>query len=229
MSGRTLAILFVVLLLVAAAAILVNQRAPAPEPTPEIPPTPERVQFLEGATIESVTRLDVRDNLNDDFASFFRDGQGLWYQTNPTATLVISQTMNSQVTGLLNMTSQRTLGADENPLSAYGLDNPAYTVVLAFQGEDGLVTRALFLVGNETPAGTGYYLQKEGDPRVYIVPTFSLNSLISLLTSPPVPTPTAATAPISGTAPVSGTTTLTTTVPLTATLPLTGTGTPAAP
>lgn len=167
MSGRTLAILFVVLLLVAAAAILVNQRAPAPEPTPEIPPTPERVQFLEGATIESVTRLDVRDNLNDDFASFFRDGQGLWYQTNPTSTLVISQTMNSQVTGLLNMTSQRTLGADENPLSAYGLDNPAYTVVLALQGEDGQVTRVLFLVGNETPAGTGYYLQKKATPRLH--------------------------------------------------------------
>lgn len=199
MSTRTLLILFIVLIIVAAAAFLVNRRAEAPEPEPTPVTQTESVQFLEGVTMDAVIRLEVRDEVQDITLALRREEDGNWFQTQPTTTQAISQTVNNSVSGLLNLTSRRTLSADENPLSAYGLDQPLYTIALSARNEAGDTVRYVFLVGNPAPTGSATYVQKEGDPRVYIVPSFNVDNLVELLTEPPIPSPTA---PITGTLPI---------------------------
>lgn len=214
MSGRTTLLLFVILVIVAAVAYYMSQQEPAAEPTATLPPTPERVQFLEGIEMGAVTRLDVEDRTGDDSgnASFIREPEGGWFQVVPTQTVAVSQTLNTAVSGMLNLTSQRTLSAGENPLLAYGLEEPERRITLAIRSEDGQILRHVFLVGNPTPAGSNYYMQKEGDPRIYIVPMFSVDNVFRLLTEPPVPTPTPeVTATITGTVTITPTGTITAT------------------
>ncbi len=218
MSGRTVVILFVVLLVVGAIALLISRQEETAEPTPTLPPQPESVQLLEGVEMNTVGRLEVRDEMGDRLIELLREPDGGWFQVHPTATLAISQTVNTSVTGLLNLTSRRTLSPDENPLSAYGLDAPTYRITLAVRMEAGGTVRHVFLVGDETPAGDAYYVQKEGDPRVYLVPKFSLDNLAALLDDPPIPTPAP---PISVTVPFSSTVPLSSTTPITSTSPIT--------
>ncbi len=218
MSGRTVVILFVVLLVVGAVALLVNRQEESPEPTPTLPPQTESVQLMEGVEMATVSRLEVRDEAGDRSIELLREPDGGWFQIYPTSTLAISQTVNTSVTSLLNLTSRRTLSPDENPLSAYGLDAPTYRITLAATTGEGGTARYVFLVGTETPGGDAYYVQKEGDPRVYLVSTFSLDNLAALLDDPPIPTPAP---PISDTVPLTTTTPLSSTIPITVTAPIT--------
>ncbi|HEX6385880.1 MAG TPA: DUF4340 domain-containing protein [Anaerolineae bacterium] len=188
MSWRTTAILLVILLLLGGYVYYESQQEPQVEPLPTPLPEPERAELVT-ATIDEVNRLEVTRLEDDVSASFSRDEAGDWFQTVPTHTAVISQTMNTQLTGLVNLRSNRTLPADANPLSAYGLDDPAYQIVLATTRDERTV-RTTLLVGNETPAGDAYYVQKRGDPRVHIVPIGVIQNMIDLLDNPPVPEPT---------------------------------------
>lgn len=188
MSWRTTAILFVILVILGGYVYYQNQQEPEVEPVATPLPEPERAELVT-ATIDEVNRLDVARLEDDVLASFSRDEAGDWFQTVPTNTAVISQTMNTQLTGLINLRSNRTLPADANPHSAYGLDDPAYQIVLATTRDERTV-RTTLLVGNETPAGDAYYVQKRGDPRVHIVPIGVIQNMIDLLDNPPVPEPT---------------------------------------
>jgi hypothetical protein len=101
--------------------------------------------------------------------------------------------MNSNVTRIVNMTSQSTLSADANPLSVYGLDNPQYEIVLVARRGDNNV-RFTFTIGNQTPTGDRYYAQKQGDPRIHVLLSSTVDSLTALLDERPIPTPTPETA-----------------------------------
>lgn len=204
MSSRTLLILFVVLVVVAGIAYLVSRQGDSveAEPTATVAPIPDTRQFLEGVEMAAVGRLEITDESAGLSAIYFREPEGVWFQTQPTQTLVISQTLNSNMSGLLNLTSRRTLAPDENPLSAYGLENPGRSIILVVSREDGNEVRHTFFIGNETPAGNGYYLQKQGLPDIYIVPTFTIDNLFAMLTEPPVATPVP---PVTNTVPITGT------------------------
>lgn len=188
MNWRTTAVLFIILLLVGGYVYYQSQQEPAVEPLPTPLAQPEQVELV-GATIEEVNRLDVTRLEDAASASFSRDEAGAWFQTVPTSTEVISQTMNTQVSGVASLRSNRTLPADANPLATYGLDDPGYEIVLATTREERTV-RTTLLVGNETPAGDAYYVQKRNDPRVHIVPIGVIQNMIDLLENPPIPEPT---------------------------------------
>ena len=57
--------------------------------------------------------------------------------------------------------------ADRSPenLEAFGLVDPRLTVVIGYRDD----TRETLHFGGEVPTGIGYYLQKDGDPAVYVV------------------------------------------------------------
>lgn len=185
MSWRTTAVLFIVLLLVGGYVYYQSQQEPAVESLPTPLPQPEQAELVT-ASIDEVNRLDVTRLEDAAKASFTRDETGDWFQTVPTSTAVISQTMNLQIARLATLRSNRTLPADANPLSTYGLDEPAYEIVLATTRDERTV-RTTLLVGNETPAGDAYYVQKRGDPRVHIVPIGVIQNMIDLLENPPLP------------------------------------------
>jgi hypothetical protein len=163
-----------------------------PDATVAPPPTPQ-INLVRDTALEDVQRLEVT-RLEDDFqVAFVREENGDWFQVVPTDTMVISSTMNSNVTHITNMTSQAALSADSNPLSVYGLDNPQFEIVLVTRREENNVRHA-FLIGNKTPTGDRYYAQKQGDPRIHVLLSSTVESITGLLDERPISTPTPETA-----------------------------------
>ena len=190
MSWRTTAVLFIILLALGGYIYYQNQQAPEAviesEPVGTLPPpTPERFNLVR-TTLEKVQGLNVTRLEDNTQAQFLRDAQGIWSQTVPTATLVISQTMETFMTGMINMQTTRSFAGDENPLSTYGLDEPAYNISIAAFQDDISIVRITLFVGNETPTGGSYYVQFDGDPRVHLVPIWPIDNLINLIDNPPL-------------------------------------------
>lgn len=229
MSGRTTGILFVVLLVVAGIAYLVSRQEPAVEETatPAVAvATPVTSSLISGLSIESVSRLEV-NNLQEEDSAVFEHRATDWFQTVPTQTQVMSATIDSYMQGMVILTSRRTLPSSAGEPADFGLDNPAYQIILSGRPVSETV-RFTLLVGDATPADDGYYVQKQGDPRVHIVNKFVMDNLINLLESVPVllptPEPTPFTLVITDTVGLTGTATITATVPaITSTVPATGT------
>lgn len=205
MSWRTTGILFLVLLLVAGAAFWQSRRPEEAvgEPTVASPPASAGADLFGNTSVENVVRLDVTTGESVS-ASFRQDERGLWSMTLPTSTQVISTTMTNAIRGLISAGSRRTLPPEENPLQAYGLEQADKEVTLAVQDE-GRIVRHLLSIGNETPTGDAYYVQKEGDRRVHLVAKSALDSILDLAQTPPLPEPSQ-TLPITGTVPVTSTT-----------------------
>lgn len=200
MNWRTTAALFIVVVILGGVVYYLSQQEPEiPEVEGTVAPTPTPLtNLVRDTTVNDVQRLEIR-RFEDEMLVIFTQEEGAWFQVVPTNTVVVSGTMISQVTRIVNMTSQSTLSAEDNPLSAYGLDNPQYEVVLVSRrGEENV--RFTFLIGNKTPTGDRYYIQRAGDPRVHVVLSSTLDSIIGLLDERPIPTPTppaTATVPIS--------------------------------
>lgn len=74
---------------------------------------------------------------------------------------------------------------DPEPLSAYGLDRPVAIITI----DSGQSTLAL-LVGSANFDGTGYYVSRPGDRRVYLVLADAVRPLLDLVgLRPPAPPP----------------------------------------
>jgi hypothetical protein len=215
MSWRTTGILFLILLVVA--GVVFWQSRQSAEETAALPtasaPTQQTqpVSLFPTVELAQVARVDVSEGTGQLLASFTQDTDRTWFMTVPTSTQVLSTTVSTSVTGLMNATSRRTLLADENPLSAYGLDNPLYTITIAVDRE---TDTALYRVqvGDTVPSGDAYYMLKAGDARILVVPKLAVDNILNLVEQPPVVTPTPqVTLPLTGTVPITGTAPLSTT------------------
>jgi hypothetical protein len=225
-SGRTTAILFVILVVVGAAAYFVSRQEPEAEELPTPMPTQATTALVSGVTLEGVNQLEIR-NLTEEDAAVFVQEAGVWSQTVPTQTQVVSPTMNSFMQGLVILTSRRTLPTSAGSPADFGLDTPAYEINLSALHESGETRRFILLVGDATSADDGYYLQRQGDPRIHIVNKSVIDSLLTLLETPPIPLPTLEPTPFMSV--LTDTVTLTGTATITATLPaITTTVTPEA-
>lgn len=228
MNSRTTLILGVVLL-VLVGYLLINNRAdeenaaeattaPIPTTAPRTPVLPETGANLVPVRME-ISNTDTEGNSIT--RVFALESAGIWAQTVPTYTLLISGSIISQANGMLNISSRTVLPADDNPLSAYGLDDPSSTIVVV-ANRDGQTVRYTFLIGNQIVGGTGYYLQREGDDRVYVVDLTAVDSALALLTTIPIQIPTPV-PPLTTTTGITSTGNITNTVPLTATATITAT------
>jgi len=73
--------------------------------------------------------------------------------------------VNNLVGAIAGAALTRTISEPSEDVSAYGLDKPVVTISLRLG--DGTATPAL-IVGKQTPIGFKAYVQKEGDPNVYL-------------------------------------------------------------
>lgn len=227
MSSRTTLILGVILLVLVGYLVISNraeEQEAAEATTPPVPTTAPRTRVLPETDANLMpVRMEI-SNVDEDGNTITRifevDESGFWVQTVPTYTLLISGSIVSQANGLLNISSRLVLPADDNPLSAYGLDNPASTIVVVAD-RNGQAVRYTFLIGNQIVGSTGYYLQRQGDDRVYVVDLTAVDSALGLLTSVPIQPPPPA---ITNTLTVTTTGNITTTIPLTTTGTVTATG-----
>jgi len=229
MNSRTTLILGVVLLVLVGYLVISNradEEATAEATTVPIPTTAPRTPVIPETDANLVpVRMEI-SNTDEDGNSITRifelDDTGIWAQTVPTYTQLISGSIISQANGMLNISSRIVMPADDNPLSAYGLDAPASTIVVV-ANRDGQAVRYTFLIGNQIVGGTGYYLQREGDDRVYVVDLTAVDSALALLTTIPIQIP-APVPPLTSTTGITSTGNITNTVPLTTTATITATG-----
>ena len=82
---------------------------------------------------------------------------------------------------ILRLQARRIIAEEATDLAQYGLDAPALTVTIEIAGG----ASEQLLVGRETPDGTAYYLQRAGDPRLYIVDHYKIQTLYGWLAEPP--------------------------------------------
>ena len=123
---------------------------------------------------------------------------GAWVLIDPTAEATDTARAASLATQLGSLTIRSLL---ETPpaASAMGLEPPAYTIRLML-GDGSRLTAE---VGAETPTKSGYYVRvtdgrRPGEALVAVVNTFSVQSIVDVLDSPPIYlTPTVGLTPLS--------------------------------
>ncbi len=224
MNWRVALLLLALVLGLGAYVLYLNRQEPAPLPEPTKTPAPagaEERRLFDTVTLDSIQRLEISAAQGMTRTVVAQSEPGRWQQVEPGVTELISNTVSNQVTGLVTLTSRRSFGPEDNPLSAYGLEEPAWVIQLAFT-RDGQTVRQSLNVGKAIPGSAAYYVQLKGNLRVYVVGSAVIDNMIRLAESPPVllPTPTPLPTPT-----VEATATLTTTLP-TATAPATGTPAP---
>jgi hypothetical protein len=90
---------------------------------------------------------------------------GTWVTDPPVAGTLDPSNLDDLLYSFSALQAERTIDDNPTDLSQYGLTPPKATATGTW--EDGTV-RTMFL-GNKTDAGTAYYLQVKGDPKVYTV------------------------------------------------------------
>lgn len=158
------------------------------EPLPEegALPTPAPLWEFGG---DDVTEITV--TRGEQTTAVKRDDGG-WQMTAPEETEADSGRLDGLANRVANMRSTRAM-ADVGDLAAFGLQEPEVQATLVLS--DG--TEIHLAIGSENPRRTARYVQKEGDPLVYLVSTADVDGLLRLVDEPPYPpTPTPPPSPL---------------------------------
>jgi hypothetical protein len=186
--NRTTTIVLVVLaaaLLLYALVVQNPKDRAAAEATPTGDATPRTVWT---ATADQIVRLRVAEPSTNRSVVVAKDAAGTWTVTEPSAgpadpnrlLTLTSSVASLSVTGVVTTTTD---------LAQFGVLSPTYTLEVGLA--DGQTLKAA--VGNAAAVGSAYYLLREGDANVMVVPGFGLESLFELLNTPPfAPTATPA-------------------------------------
>jgi hypothetical protein len=197
MQTRNRLISGLVLLGVAAALITTFILLGKREEEPEVDTTAEAetVDLFPDAVFGVVEAFSVTDNeTGETFAASIDEGSAEWViEEMPTeadpALVVDSNAITGSLFSLPSLQSSRVLSEIE-ALAPYGLDEAHYTIT--FRVTSG--AEHTLYVGSMNPTGTGYYVRLSEDidltQEVYLVDTYSLDSVIGFLENPPMVEPT---------------------------------------
>jgi hypothetical protein len=98
---------------------------------------------------------------------------GKWEITAPKPLPVDQESMNSVVSTLASLASDRVVEDKAADLSPYGLAKPSIEIVVT--QKDGKSRQVL--IGDETPTGNGFFAGLQGDPRVFTIASYSKTSI----------------------------------------------------
>jgi Domain of unknown function (DUF4340) len=156
-----------------------SEKKAASEPTST--PSTSYLAQESGSALQSI-RISDKDN---HIVELKRGEDNLWTVTLPTPGAADQSLAGEAETQLGALGVVSDLGTVTN-LGDFGLDTPAYTIVLAFTNG----VQHTLEVGNLTPTSSGYYVQQDNGT-VYVVSQYSLDSVLNLIQNPPYPpTPT---------------------------------------
>lgn len=185
MNYRLTVVLLLILLVLVGGYWIWQDAVPA-----QLSPTPTSVvisaptDLLPPLSIVDVDTISI-SRFSDGFSrTFQRQNEDNWWQTVPTQTAVLTVTIQAYAAGLLRLTSRRTISVEQNGLTIYGLESPAYEIELQTKSAGTF----LFWIGNPTPVKDGFYLQRPDDPQIYLVPLTVIQGWIDLLLTMPKPT-----------------------------------------
>jgi hypothetical protein len=162
-----------------------TRRAPPAEPGAQPSPTPASVLDI---AIDDVRALRIA--AGDRSLSLVRQ-EGEWAIASPgtgasSEAVPAESSIYWSIDEILQLQARRIVAEDATDLAQYGLDTPAMTVTIETSGG----ASEQLLIGRQTPDGTAYYLQRAGDPRLYIVDHYKIQTLYDWLDDPPyAPTP----------------------------------------
>lgn len=154
-------------------------------------PTPAPLWEFEGGDVMGITVTK-----GERTTAVVRDGSA-WRMTRPEEGEADSGRLDSLVHRVAGIKFTRAMAGvgdgsagSTGGLAAFGLQEPEVRVTLVLSGG----TTINVGIGTENPRHTARYVQKEGDPLVYLVPIGDVDGLIGLVDEPPYP-PTSAPPP----------------------------------
>jgi hypothetical protein len=167
------------------AYVLLVEAKREPPPAPEATPTPWPILGWEIDDLQVVHVTDGERTLHLE-----REGKAwrIHRPSEPGGITADPRTIYMPLYELAGLQARRTVMEEVSDPATYGLDVAALTVTVEAQSGD----EEKIYVGRQTPDTTAFYVQREGDPRLYVVDHYKFESLFEWLTAPPyraTPTP----------------------------------------
>jgi hypothetical protein len=92
-----------------------------------------------------------------------------WSLTMPKALAADQDSVSSMITSLGSLTADRVVDEKPADLAPFGLSDPKEQVVIT--KKDGKIQT--LQVGDDSPVGSGVFAKLDGDPRVFVIPTYT--------------------------------------------------------
>lgn len=140
------------------------------EPTPT-----EQVRLLTVGS-DDLDQISLEDR-EGNRAAFFKNEENVWLPEEDGLVIGDSAAFNNALTQLGTLRALSVI-ADPPEAAVIGIEPPQYRIILT--GSDGTTNQ--MDVGNQTPTGSGYYV-RIGQPDVYVVSKFNLDTVLALITS----------------------------------------------
>ncbi len=179
---RSTWILLIIFLALVGLTIYLNQKDVAPE---EVESTPTAtVEYLFNETAGRPSGIDLRAGTGEQVA-IERNEAGVWVLKKPVET---EADQGSAEAAASQLSTLRIVSRLEVAPGEAGLVQPSYVMTVKLTGGTVEVVR----IGDPTPTGSGYYASVNDSDEVLIVSKTGLDSLLTLLASPPylnTPTP----------------------------------------
>src|ERR1051326_3073745 len=105
--------------------------------------------------------------------TLLKKADGKWQIVTPKPLATDQDSVNSLVSSLSSLSSDRLIEDKAADLSSYGLNTPTEKVTITRKG--GKVET--LLVGDDTPTGAGVFAKLENDPRVFTIASYVKSSL----------------------------------------------------
>lgn len=137
--------------------------------------------------VDDVLSVTVQREEGLEAAKVVREAGGSWMIEAPLQDVADHTKVDNTVKRLAELEATRLLEEMPSDPSVYGLGAPAWTFVMGMQ--DG--AEHSLAVGDQNPTKSGYYVQRDGEPAVYLVGTSVIRDISGWADTPPrVPTPT---------------------------------------
>lgn len=178
---RSTWIVLVTFLALVGLTLYLNQKEPAVEEV-EVTPT-AMVEYLFTETDGLPTSIDIQKD-NGEQVAIARNDTGEWVLKQPIET---KADQGSAEAAASQLTSLRIVSRPEVAPADVGLIQPTYIMTVELTGGVLKTVR----IGNLTPTESGYYTNVNNSTEVLIVSKTGLDSLLTLVESPPyISTPT---------------------------------------
>jgi hypothetical protein len=183
-TTRTLLVVAAFGLLLAYMLLVEARREPPPDPGAT--PTPQPILRWE---MEDLRSIHVTDGSRT--TRLEREGED-WYILEPAEDAgkrpADPRTLYFPLFELSSLEARLLVSEQVTDQATFGLDVPTLTISIEARSGEG----ARLYAGRETADGTAFYVQREGDPRLYIVDHYKIELLQEWLSAPPfkaTPTP----------------------------------------
>src|SRR6202142_4021632 len=119
-----------------------------------------------------ISKFDLKKN-GAEQVGLERNSAGAWHIVSPTPLAADQSAVSSMLGTFSSLNSQRVVEDKAGDLAPYGLNAPKLEVDLT--GKDNKTQK--LLLGDDTPASNGMYARLDGDPRVFIIPSYDKTSI----------------------------------------------------